>query len=201
MLLFANYQDLTCPPTPDHRFLVDHAEAIRAARPSDDGTNIGDAIIVALKALRRTTPTRKVLVLLTDGNNEPAVPHPYDPEKAAALARDLDVVLHTIAIGRPGGIVHGNEPSTNLPVVAEIEGPNIPLLERLAAITGGRSFVATDADCARRGVPDHKRLEKSPIKGQILTRYDEHFTPWAALAILLLVTDRLLVGGWLRSLP
>ena len=42
-------------------------------------------------------------MLLTDGNNEPAVPQPLDPEQAAVLARDLGVTLHTIAIGRVGG--------------------------------------------------------------------------------------------------
>ena len=47
-------------------------------------------------------PKKKVLVLLTDGHNEPAGPQPLDPEEAAVLARDLGVTLHTIAIGRVG---------------------------------------------------------------------------------------------------
>ncbi len=201
LVIFANYPDLTCPPTLDHRFLVEQAAAIRVARPGDDGTNIGDAIALALDALRNTTPARKVLVLLTDGNNEPAVPHPLDPEKAATLARDLGVTLHTIAIGRPGGIVRGTEPGTDLPVMAEVEGPNIPLLERLAGITGGRAFVATDTDALDEVFQTINALEKSRVKGQVLTRYNEHFASWAAVALLLLLTDRLLAGGWLRTLP
>ena len=76
LVVFANYPDLTCPLTLDHRSLIERVESIRPARPSDDGTNIGDAIIWALKALRDTTPSKRVLVLLTDGNNEPGVPHP-----------------------------------------------------------------------------------------------------------------------------
>ena len=155
LVVFANYPDLTCPPTLDHRFLVDSVAAIRGARPGDDGTNIGDAIAWGLDALRNTNPSKRVLVLLTDGNNEPAVPRPLDPDVAATLARDLGVTLHTIAIGRPGGIRHGTEPGTDKPVLTEVEGPNIPLLERLARITGGRAFVATDADALDRGVPDH----------------------------------------------
>ena len=116
-------------------------------------------------------------MLLTDGNNEPAVPRPLDPEQAAILARDLGVTLHTIAIGRAGGIVRGTDPATDLPVMAEVEGPNLPLLERLAAITGGRSFVATDADALEDVFQTIDELEKSPVKGEILTRYDEHSPP------------------------
>ena len=201
LVVFANYPDLSCPPTLDHRFLVESVAAIRPARPGDDGTNIGDAMALALDALRNTTPSKRVLVLLTDGNNEPAVPHPLDPEQAAALARDLGVVLHTIAIGRPGGIVRGTDPKTKLPVMAEVEGPNIPLLERLASITGGRSFVATDADALDEVFQTISTLEKSPIKSTIRTRYDEHFAAWAGLALALLLIDRLLVGGPLGRLP
>jgi Ca-activated chloride channel family protein len=201
LVVFANYPDLSCPPTLDHRFLVESAAAIHSARPGDDGTNIGDAIALALDALRNTTPSKRVLVLLTDGNNEPAVPHPLDPERAATLARDLRVTLHTIAIGRPGGIVRGTDPDTKLLVMAKVEGPNIPLLERLASNTGGRSFVATDADALDEVFETINALEKSQIKSTIRTRYDEHFAPWAGLALALLLLDRLLVGGPLSRLP
>jgi Ca-activated chloride channel family protein len=201
LVVFANYPDPACPPTPAHRFLIETAEAIQVARPGDDGTNIGDAIAMSLDALRRTTPSKKVLVLLTDGNNEPAVPHPLDPEQAAILARDLGVTLHTIAVGRAGGIVRGTHPDTDLPMIAEVEGPNIPLLERLAKITGGRSFVATDADALEEVFRTINALEKSLIKSEIRTRYDEHFAAWAAVAVGLLALDRLLVSGRLRRIP
>jgi Ca-activated chloride channel family protein len=200
LVVFANYPDPACPPTLDHRFLIQTAAAVRPARPGDDGTNIGDAIGLSLGALRKTTPSKKVLVLLTDGNDEPAGPH-RDPEQMAILARDLGMTLHTIAIGRPGGIVRGTHPETDLPVIAEVEGPNIPFLERLAKITGGRSFVAADADALEEVFQTINALEKSLVQGEILTRYDEHFAPWAALALGLLALDRLLVSGRLRRLP
>ena len=201
LVVFANYPDLTWVPELDHREVIRHAEAVRVARPGDDGTNIGDAMALSLDALRNTTPSKKVLVLLTDGNNEPAVPHPADPEQMSILARDLGVVVHTIAIGRPGGIIRGSQPGTNLPVMKEVEGPNVPLLERLAAVTGGRSFVAANADALTEVFQTINTLEKSLIKSQLYTRYDEHFTPFAVAALLLLLADRLLVSTWLRRLP
>jgi Ca-activated chloride channel family protein len=201
LLVFANYPDVACPATLDHAFLVDTAAALTSALPGDDGTNIGDAIARGLKELLVATPKKKVLVLLTDGNNEPAVPQPLDPEQAAVLARDLGVTLHTIAVGRESGVVRGVDPDTQLPAMAEIAGPNLPLLARLAALTGGRSFAATDTDALAKVFQTIDALEKSPVRGQILTRYDEHYAWWAGLALALLVLDRLLSPGRLRRLP
>jgi Ca-activated chloride channel family protein len=198
---FANYQDVVCPPTLDHGWLVDQALALASARPSEDGTNIGDAIVVGIKALLIEPPRKKVLVLLTDGNNEPGVPNPYDPEKAAMLAGELGITLHTIAIGRPGGVFHGVERKSDQAYVAEVEGPNRALLDRLAEITGGKGFGAADTDALSNVFRQIDKLEKSPVRGQILTRYDEHYAPWAGLALALLLFDRLLAQGRLRRLP
>src|SRR5262249_18782468 len=124
LVVFANYPDLIGPPTLDHAFLMEALRRVRPARPGDDGTNIGNAIIWGLRALRVTAPTKKVLVLLTDGENRPAGPS-TDPEAAARLARELGVTLHTIAVGRPGGVVHGQEVLTGLPVASKSEGPDL----------------------------------------------------------------------------
>jgi Ca-activated chloride channel family protein len=110
LVVFANYPELACPPILDHLFLIETVSNVRVARPGDDGTNMGDAIAVGLDALLVAPPKKKVLVLLTDGHNQPAGPQPLDPVEAAVLARDFGVTLHTIAVGRvggpPGGSVH-----------------------------------------------------------------------------------------------
>ena len=68
-------------------------------------------------------------------------------------------------------------------------------------ITGGRSFAATDADALTEVFRTIDALEKSPVRGQILTRYNEHYRPLGGLALGLLVLDRLLSLGRLRRLP
>jgi Ca-activated chloride channel family protein len=201
LVVFANYPELSCPPILDHAFLLEVIASVRSARPGDDGTNIGDAIAWGLDALLAASPKKKVLVLLTDGHNEPAVANPLDPEEGAILARDLGVTLHTIAIGRAGGSLQGIDPGVKRPATTDAEGPNLELLDRLAQLTGGRTFVATDADALDRVFRTIDALEKSPIRGQILTRYDEHYAPWATLAIGLLMLDRFLITGRLRRLP
>jgi Ca-activated chloride channel family protein len=205
LVVFANDPDLACPPTLDHPFLVEQARAVQTAPPDDDGTNIGDAIAWALDALRKAPPKKKVLVLLTDGRNSPARTAdrpPLEPEAAAGLARALGVTLHTIAVGKAGGVVHTPEPVTKLQRTAgEVEGPDLALLERLATIGGGRSFAATDAAALRGVFATIDTLEKSPVRGEIRTRYREEFAPWVGLAVACLVLDGLLGAGRLRRLP
>ncbi len=202
LVTFANLPDLVCPPTPDHASLLAVVAAIRPARADNNGTNIGDAIVEGLASLLESTPSRKVLVLLTDGNNQPALPRFMPPEAAATLARDLGVTLHTIAIGRPGGIVRGVDPNSRQPSMAEVSGPNLTLLEAMAKTTAGGTFhIADDGDRLAGVFRQIDQLEKSEIRGQILTRYDEHYAPWAALALAFLALDRLLAQGRLSRLP
>jgi Ca-activated chloride channel family protein len=201
LVVFANLPDRVSPPTLDHAFLLEMARTIRPALPGDDGTNLGDAIALALVDLHASPSLRKVLILLTDGRNNPAVPAPLDPEAGARLARDMGVTLHTIAIGQPGGIVREVEPITGLNLTASAEGPDVALLERLAQIGGGRAFVAANADELARVFHEIDLLETSPVQGVIRTRYREHYAPLVALALGLLTFDRLVSAGRLRRLP
>lgn len=201
LIVFANLPDRASPPTLDHAFLLETARSVRPARPGDDGTNLGDAIALGLEDLRAAPPRKKVLILLTDGRNSPAVPHPLDPVAGARLARELGVTLHTIAIGRAGGIVREVEPITGLNLTAQGEAPDFALLERLAQIGGGRSFAAADAADLARVFQTIDALEKSPVQGEIKTRYRERYPPLVALALGLLTFDRVLSAGRLRRLP
>jgi Ca-activated chloride channel homolog len=202
LVAFANYPDLVCPPTLAHGFVAETVAALRTARAGDDGTNIGDALAVGVGALVESSPRRKVLVLLTDGNNQPARAHFPNPEDAAILARDWGVIVHTIAIGRPGGgILRSIDRKTEQAAMTEVTGPNLELLETLARLTGGISRRAVDTDALDGIFREIDQLEKSEVRGQVLTRYDEHYAQWAGLALALLVVDRLLAQGRLRRLP
>lgn len=198
---FANYPFLKCPPTLDHEFVLASVRTLKTAAPSDDGTNIGDALAWSLGALEKAPPRKKVIVLLTDGRNQPAVAHPLDPQSAAQLARELGVTVHTIAIGQAGGVVQQREPRTGLPVTSEVAGPDIELLAKIAQAGKGRAFQATDAQMLDEVFRTIDRLEKSPIQATVRTRYRETFGPWVAAALVLLTLDRLLSAGKLARLP
>jgi Ca-activated chloride channel family protein len=201
LVVFANFPDVACPPTLDHAWLLDAVRAVRPARPGDDGTNIGDALILALDTLADAPTKKRVIVLLTDGRNAPAVPRPTDPREAATIARALGVTVHTIAVGQGGPVVRTVESVTKLPVTTDVEGPDLELLKTLAELGGGRPFVAADAGALDHVFATIDALEKSPVRGEVRTRYREHFAPWAAAAFGLVLLDRWLAAGRLRRLP
>ncbi len=203
LVVFANYPDLVCPPVLDHSWLLDHVlDGARPRRPGEDGTNIGDAIAVGLDALRyshsqeegpcppdrRQQRTRQFPIRLT-------------PRRPRILARGFGVTVHTIAIGRLDGIPRTVASDTPVPAMADGSGPNFALLDRLAELTGGRSFSATNADALDKVFERIDALEKSPVRGQILTRYEEHYGLCAGFALAMLVLDRMLAMGRLRRLP
>lgn len=201
LVAFANYPDPACLPTLDHRAAAEAARAIKVARPEEDGTNLGDAIAWSLAILRETSPKKKVLILLTDGRNSPAAPSAMDPEDAAILASELEITLHTIAIG-PAATVHDSPNGEKAgPIGSSNEGPDLELLQAIAARGGGRAFVATNAGELERVFALINTLERSELTGKVETRYHEHYAPWLVAGACLVALERFLALGRLRRLP
>ena len=59
LVVFANYPDLACPPTLNHEFLNDTVRSVRTARPGDDGTNLGDALVWSAGVLQDSAPRKR----------------------------------------------------------------------------------------------------------------------------------------------
>jgi len=144
-------------------------------------TAIGDAIGLAVKRLRaargdRDQPGTQVLVLLTDGVNTAGQ---LDPMKAAALAREQGVRIHTIAFG-------GEDTRTlfgiRLPdAEAEIDED---ALRRIAEATGGRAVRARDANELAGIYAEIDRIEPVAQPGERLRPMVERY-PWPLAAALL----------------
>lgn len=144
-------------------------------------TAIGDAIALAVKRLARQPRGERVLVLLTDGVNTTGM---LDPLKAAALARDNGVRIHTIAFGGSGGGLS----IFGLPIPLPGGGDDIDeaTLKRIAALTGGKAFRARDTAQLAGIYAEIERIEPiahaaRPVRPRI-ERY-----PWLLAASLLCV--------------
>jgi Ca-activated chloride channel family protein len=112
---------------------------------------------------------------------------------AASIARRLGVTVHTIAVGKAVANVQEE--------AADAEGPDLALLNQVAEAGGGQAFVATDADALDRVFATINTLEKSPVRGEVRTRYRELYAIWAVSALGLLAFDRWLSAGRFRRLP
>jgi len=182
---FARYADLRCPPTLDHAAVRELLGTIRMVEKDgpEDATGIGGAVAAAAAVLQRSAAKGKVVVLLTDGEENvatSAAPAEIAPLHAAQLCRELGIRVHTIVVGR------GNQ---------RPDGRFVPLdptaAQQLAATTGGRSFVAGDAAALRTVMADIDALEAIAFaEPRVLRR--ERFAVALAAAVLSLALAHLL---------
>jgi Ca-activated chloride channel family protein len=164
----------------------------------DDGTAIGTAIATAANRLRNAPGRSRVIVLLTDGvNNRGSI----DPRTAAQAAAAFGVKIYAIGVGTEGmapvpvgrgvfGLRYENRP-------VEIDDA---LLTEVAQRTGGRYFRARDAEALSRITEEIDRLERTPVRTRVHTRYAELYRWPLALALFALVAE-LAVAAWRGPLP
>lgn len=142
-------------------------------------TAIGDAIGLAVKRLRAQDAEQRVLVLLTDGVNTAGL---LDPAKAADIARDEGVRIHTIAFG--GDVAPASVFGFRLPRPGTEMELDEAALEHIASTTGGRAFRARDADELTGIYAEIDRLEPVRREGESVRPLIERY-PWPLAAALL----------------
>jgi Ca-activated chloride channel family protein len=163
----------------------------------DDGTAIGTAIAIAANRLRRAEGASKVVVLLTDGENNRGR---VDPRTAAVAAREFGVRIYTIGVGTQGEarLPIGRGPGGQLRYQMMPVRLDEPLLRDVAEMTGGRYFRAADGAALSRIFEQIDQLEKAPVQ---VTRYrnveEDYQAPilvgLGALALELLIAATIVV--------
>jgi Ca-activated chloride channel homolog len=160
----------------------------------EDGTAIGSGLATAVNRLRRAPDKSKVILLLTDGENNKGL---IDPRTAAATAAAFGIKVYTIGVGTigeapiPTGRGLGGFRYELLPVRIDE-----PLLQEIAQKTGGRYFRAKDSEALSRIFRQIDALEKTPIHVTRYTRYDETTRPLILLGLTALALE-LLIGSTL----
>lgn len=174
-----------------------------------DGTAIGDGLSLAVSHLRNSTAKSKVIILLTDGDNNIGQ---VDPGTAGELAHGYGIRVYTIAIGREGRVKLPIRQKTPFGgVVTNYQwfenALNPELLRQIAQVTGGRFYRVTDETALSSVFKEVDQLEKSEVKSTERVIFDEQFQRPLSLGLLFLVAEQLLMmlspwlGGWWRSVP
>ncbi len=174
------------PLTVDYPILY---QSLSELRPGmlEDGTAIGTAIAVAANRLRRVPGRSRVLILLTDGENNRGE---IDPVTAAQAAKAFGIRVYTIGVGTEGvarmPIARGpfGYQYANVPVHIDEQ-----LLTRIADLTGGRYFRATNEQALDSIYHRIDRLEREPFEVRRYVDYTPHTLPFVLLAIALLVAE------------
>ncbi|MBW2415608.1 MAG: VWA domain-containing protein [Deltaproteobacteria bacterium] len=194
LVCFARFPDLRCPPTPDHDALRNFLAAVApvAGDGPEDATGIGTAVARAAQVLRSSPAKSRVVILLTDGEENIATaekPEEIAPVHAGQLCRELGVKVYAIAAG-----LGSRNPSGDW---VEIDTSQV---RRLAATAGGRFFEARDAGAVAGVYAEIDELERVAFR-EPRTTVEEKFLPFLAAAVVLLLASRILQSTLLAVMP
>jgi Ca-activated chloride channel family protein len=188
LVVFAAKAFTQCPLTLDHGVVKYFIGQVELGTVGVDGTALGDGLALAVSRLvQEKDGSDKVIVLATDGRNNTGI----DPHAAAALAHDAGVKVYTIGIGLRGGAVRQVNYYGRMIAVRE-EEPDEPLLQSIAAATGGRYYRAQDADSLKSIFKEIAGLQRKPVTVKHHHEADEHFYPYLLAGALLLLLEALL---------
>jgi Ca-activated chloride channel family protein len=194
LVTFARYPDLRCPPTLDHSALGKILSGVTQVTGDgpEDATGIGTAVARAAQVLRSSTARSRVVILLTDGDENVATaerPGEIAPLHAGQLSKLLGIRVYAVVAGLGKRDASGEWVELD---TRQVRG--------LAAATGGKFFQARDASAVAEVYTAIDELEKAPFEEP---RYEleERFQPFVAAALLLLLLGRLLQSTPLGVLP
>lgn len=186
LVVYAGEAYTACPATLDYDVLKKQIDAINGDR-IEGGTAIGTGLGTAVTRLRSDSLASKVIILLTDGSNNAGE---ISPETAAELARAKNIRVYTIGMGSNGQAQmptvgpFGVQYSTMQVEIDEVT------LTKIASITGGQYFRATDEESLKSIYKEIEKLEKRKMEDQQFKSeppsMPEGFLNWAFL--LLIVT-------------
>lgn len=192
---FAGTAFTFCPLTLDisatHLFL----EQLDANSMPVPGTSLGDAIRTAMQTFPKNDPNKKVIVLLTDGED-----HRSDPLGAAREAAKAGITIHTVGIGNATGepIPERNENGSGY--VRDSDGKVVmsrldeTTLKEIARLTGGlyTHVDGTTSEALAPVVTAVNGSEKRNLAETLQRRHLERFQIFVALGLALLVLERMI---------
>jgi Ca-activated chloride channel family protein len=187
-----------CPLTLDHDVLLELLGQLDFGL-AEDGTAIGMGLATSVARLRESKAPSKVIVLLTDGqNNRGAI----DPQTGAELARALGIRVYTILAGRGGVVpVPVNDPVFGRRVQMVRMDVDEGSLRWISQHTGGRFYRARDPGTLASIYGQIDRLERAPVKSLEFREYHDLGPPLLGLAAGLLAMFGLLHTTWAFRLP
>lgn len=199
LVLFAGETFLQCPLTSDHHVLQNLFESVKTGM-IEDGTAIGSGLATAVNHLKDSKAISKVVILLTDGNNNRGA---IDPGSAAEIAKLYGIRVYTIGVGTKG--------EAKMPVAIYPNGQyaygmvkvNIDedILTKVAKTTNGKYFRATNKKKLEGIYGEIDQLEKSKIEETLFEKKSEKFLLFLLIGASLLIFELMLRYLVFRTIP
>lgn len=198
LVIFAGESFTSSPLTTDKNILKNQIFNAQSSLLAD-GTAIGDGITTSVERLRNSTTKTKIIILLTDGENQGGL---IDPQAAKEIAKSFGIKIYTIGMGSEGYAETPVQASGGT-VVMQRQKVNIdePLLRQIADETGALYFRARDNSSLKNVYDEIDKLEKSRIEITALKRFTEKFFPFALAAAFLIIIEMILRYTVFRKFP
>lgn len=202
-VVFAGEAYTRVPLTLDYELLINNVKEVKISRNIKMGTAIGVGLATGVARMEESTAKSKVVIFLTDGENNSGT---VDPETALQMAIDANLKIYAIGMGRDGDAqlpvfvqdAFGNTIKQYRPIHSKV---NEPLLRGFAERTGGRFWRANTDNELSAVFKAIDNMEKTKIDVDKFTRYSELFQRPLRMAVVLFVLAILLGRSVLRRNP
>jgi Ca-activated chloride channel family protein len=199
LVIFSGESFTQCPVTTDKNTLITQIQALESRRYLIDGTVIGEGLATAVDRLSKSDAKSKVVILLTDGKEDPPETRLIDPLTALEIAKSKGVKVYTIGMSAaPVALISNEEKGKKNPAADFLDEE---LLQKIANETGGKYFRARDKGSLETIYGQIDKLEKSKVEMTSYKRYQELFLPFVLAALAFLFLEMLLRFTILKKFP
>lgn len=197
LVVFAGESFTQCPLTTDHAVLINLFRDIECGM-IEDGTAIGNGLATSVSRLKESDARSRVIILLTDGENNRGE---IAPATAAELAKTYGIRVYTVGVGTIGKAPY----PVQTPFGTQLRDMDVKIdeetLQRIADITDGQYFRATDNNSLVQIYDEIDKLEKSKIDVKEYSRKQEEYQRFALWGGLILLCGLFLKITLFRNIP
>ena len=203
LLIFSGEPQTLVPGSWDYNLLLQALDKVKPVEYLEEGTAIGTALASAVDRFKNLQTKTKIVVFLTDGDNNRGI---IAPETAIDIAKRFGVKVYSIGVG--------SQSRSRIPITYKtLQGQSIKthqwidsrvnkkMLTKMAKLTGGEFFLAKNALHLENIFKKIDDLEKTKIKTQKNIEYDEKFRLFLSLALFIYLLSFLLEWSVLRVWP
>ena len=197
LVIFSGESFTMSPATTDKNVLKTQIYNVHSGL-LEDGTAIGSGLATSVDRLRSSKAKSKVVILLTDGENNGGL---IDPNTAKEIAKAEGVKVYTIGLGTDGYAPVPQQVPGGIIMQREKVNIDEKLLKQIADETGGKYFRAKDNESLRNIYSEIDKLEKSKIETTTVANYTEKFLPFVIIAAICMLLEILLRLTLLKKFP
>ncbi|MCX8064344.1 MAG: VWA domain-containing protein [Candidatus Hydrogenedentes bacterium] len=177
LVLFAGIAWTRCPLTLDYEILERTIDEAIFAPQEKDGTAIGSALGLAVQRLSQSEAKSKVIILLTDGINNRGEITPMD---SANIAKERGIKVYTIGAGSE----ETGYTMTTEGLLVMRQPIDEEQLKKIAEITGGKYYRATDTEGIMKAYDEISQLESTEVEISDFYEYKENFMPFLLIGFM-----------------